>query len=166
MSNSLWLHGLQHVKLPCPSLSPRVFSNSCPLSWWYYPTISSSVIPFSSCPQFFQHQGPSQWVGSSHHVAKVEASVSASVLPVNIQGWFCLGLTALISLLSKALSRVFTSITILKHCKSSVHQYKIKTKLKKLFCLIIFTVAISEIRFMFSILHNGLPLVFFVDQVY
>ena len=63
ISNSLWLYGLQHAKLPCPSLSPRVCSNSCPLSWWYHPTISSSVIPFSSCPQSFTASGsfPVSW---------------------------------------------------------------------------------------------------------
>ena len=71
MSNSLWPHGLQHSRLPCPSPTPRAYSNSCSLSWWCHPTISSSVIPFSSRFQSFQHQGLFQWVSSSHQVAKV-----------------------------------------------------------------------------------------------
>ena len=69
VSNSLWPHGLQHTRLPCSSPSPRACSNSCPLSWWCHPTISSSVIPFSSC--LSQHRGLFQWVGSSHQVAKI-----------------------------------------------------------------------------------------------
>ena len=71
VSDSLWPHGLQLTRLSYPSPTPRVCSNSCPLSGWYHPTISSSVIPFSSCPQSFQHQGLFQWVSSSHQVAKV-----------------------------------------------------------------------------------------------
>ena len=71
MSGSLQLHGLQHARLPCPSPTPRACSNSCPSSWWCHPTISSSVIPFSSHLQFSQHQGLFQWVSSSHHGAKV-----------------------------------------------------------------------------------------------
>ena len=71
MSNSLWPNGLQHARLPCPSPTPGACSNSCPLSRWCHPTISSSVIPFSSCLQSFQHQGLFQWVSSLHQVAKV-----------------------------------------------------------------------------------------------
>ena len=71
VSNSLGPHGLQHARLPCPSLSPRACSNSCPLSCWYHTTISSSVVPFSSCLHFSQHQGLFKWVSSSHQVAKV-----------------------------------------------------------------------------------------------
>ena len=71
MSNSLWPHGLQHARLPCPSLSPGDFSNSCPLSQWCHPTISSSVAFFSSCLNLYQHQGLFQWVSTSHLVAKV-----------------------------------------------------------------------------------------------
>ena len=71
VSESLQPHGLQHAKPPCPSPTPRVYSNSCPLSQWCYPTISSSVIPFSSCLQSFQYQGLFKWVSSSHQVAKV-----------------------------------------------------------------------------------------------
>ena len=65
------LHEQQHTRRPCPSPSPRVCSNSCPLSWWWHPTISSSVVPFSSCPNLSHHQGLFQWVSSSHQVAKI-----------------------------------------------------------------------------------------------
>ena len=70
MSDSLWLHGLQHAMLPCPSPTPRAYSNSCPSSWWCHPTISSSVVPFSRF-NLPQHQKKLQWVSSSHHMAKV-----------------------------------------------------------------------------------------------
>ena len=96
MSNSLWPHGLQHARLPCPSLSPEVSSNSCPLSWWCRPTISSSVIPFSFCPQSFPASGSlpmSQLFTSGGQ----SIGTSVSVLPVNIQSWFPLGLTDLTS---------------------------------------------------------------------
>ena len=99
MSDSLRPHGLQHARLPCPSLSPGVCSNSCPLGWWCHLTISSSVTPFSSCPQFFPASGcfpMSQLFASG---SQIGASASASILPVNIQGWFPLGLNGLLSLL-------------------------------------------------------------------
>ena len=101
-------HGLQHARLPCPSLSPGVCSNSCPLSQWCHPTISS-VIPFSPCPQSSPASGsfPVNWLFASG-VQSIRASTSASVLPMNIQGWFPLGLTGLISLQSKRLPRVFS----------------------------------------------------------
>ena len=113
MSDSLWPHGLQHARLHCPLSSPRVCSYSCPLSWWCHPTVSFSVSPFSSCPQSFPASGS---FPVSLHIRwpKYGASVSASVLPVNIQGWFSLGLTDLISLQSKELSRVFFNTTIQK----------------------------------------------------
>ena len=97
-SNYLQPHGLQHARLPCPSLSPRVCSNSCPLSWWCHPTTSSSVIPFSSCPQPFPASAsfPISWLFASCGQS-IEASASASGLPMNIQDWFPLGLTDLIS---------------------------------------------------------------------
>ena len=116
VSDSLWPHRLQHARLPCPSLSPRVCSNSCPLSWWWHPTISSSVTPFSSCPQSFLASVSflvSQLFTSGGQIIGVSAS--ASVLPMYIQSWFPLGLTGLISLLSKGLSRVFSSTTVQKH---------------------------------------------------
>ena len=99
LSDSLPPHGLQHIRPPHPSPSPRTCSNSYPLSQWCYPTILSSVVPFSSCLQSFPTSGSFKWVSSSHQVAKVLESASASILPVNIQYWFPSGLTGLISLL-------------------------------------------------------------------
>ena len=105
MSDSLWPHGLLHARLPCPSSIPRVCSNSCPSSRWCHPTLSSSVLPFSSCPQSFPASGSfpmNQFFTSGGQ----SIGLSASVLPVNIQDWFPLGLSGLISLQSKGLSRV------------------------------------------------------------
>ena len=107
MSDSLWPRGLQHARLPCPSLSPGVCSNSCPLSQWWHQTISSSVISFSSCPQSLPASESfpmSQFFASGSQ--SIGTSASASALPMNIQGWFPLGLTCLISSLSEGLSRV------------------------------------------------------------
>ena len=115
-SDSYWPHGLQHARLPCPSPTPRAYSNSCPSSWWCHPTISSSVIPFFSCLQSFPASGSfpmSQFVASCGQ--SIGASASASVLPMNIQDWFPLGWTGWISLLSKGLSRVFSNTTVQKH---------------------------------------------------
>ena len=112
MSDSLRSHGLQHARPPCPSPTPGVYSNSCPLSQWSNPTISSSVIPFS-CLQSFPASGyflMSQLFTSRGR--SIGVSASASGLPMNIQGWFPLGLTGLISLLSKGLSRVFSNTTV------------------------------------------------------
>ena len=133
MSNSLWPHGLQHARLPCPSPTPGAYPNSCPSSWWCHPTISSSGIPFSSSLQSFPASG-------SFPMSQVFASggqsigASESILPMNIQGWFPLGLTSLISLQSRGFSSVFCSSTIQKHQSSvlsllysptlrSVHDY-------------------------------------------
>ena len=116
VSNSMRPQGLQHTRLPCPSLSPRICSNSCPLSQWCHPTISSSVASFSFCLQSFPASGSfqmSQFFASGGQM--IGASALASVLLKNIQDWFPLGLTGFISLLSKGLSRVFSSITIRKH---------------------------------------------------
>ena len=109
------LHGLQHARLPCP-LPSRVCSNSCPLNWWYHPTILSSVVPFSSFLQSFPASGPflMSWLFPSGGQS-IGASASASVLPMSIQDWFLLGLTDLISLLPKGLSRVFSNTTVQKH---------------------------------------------------
>ena len=99
-----------------PLLSPGVCSNSCPLSWWYYLTISSSAVLFSFCLQSFPGSRSfpvSQFFASGGQ--SIGVSASASVIPVNTQGWFSLGLTGLISLLSKGLSRVFSSTTVQKH---------------------------------------------------
>ena len=103
-------------RLPCPSLSPRVCSNSCPLGWWCHPTISSSVTLFSSCPQPFlaSDSFPMNWLFASGG-QRIGASASASVLPVDIQGWFPRGLMGLISLQIKGLSRVFFSTTVRKY---------------------------------------------------
>ena len=116
MSDSLWPHGLQHARLPCPSLSPGVCSNLCPLSGWRHPTISSSVAPFSSCLQSFpvSESFPMNQLFTSGGQS-IGASASASVLPVNIQNLFPLGLTGWISLLSKGFSMVFSNTTIRKH---------------------------------------------------
>jgi len=109
-SNSLRSHGLQNARPPCPSPTPRAHSNSCPLSWWCHPTISSSVDPFSSCLQFFPASGSfpmSQFFTSGGQ--SIGVSASASVIPMNIQDWFPLGWTGLIFLQSKGLSRVFST---------------------------------------------------------
>ena len=111
MSDSLPAHGLQHTRLPCSSQSPGVCSNSCPLSQWCRPTISSSVDPFFSCLQSFPASGSfsMSWVFAS---GGQSTGASASVFAMNIQGWVPLGLTGLVSLLFKGLSRVFSSTTI------------------------------------------------------
>ena len=114
VSDSLWPHGLQHSRLPSPSLSPRVCSNSGPLSQWCHPTTSSSVVPFSSRLQSFPASFPISRLFTSGGQS-IGASASASVLPMNIQDWFPSGLTGLISLLSEGLSRVFSSTTVHKH---------------------------------------------------
>ena len=116
MSNSLQPRGLQHTRLPCPSATPRAYSNSCLLSRWCHPNISSSVVPFSSCLQSFPASGSfqmSQLFTSGGQSTGVSAS--ASVLPMNIQDWFPLGWTGWISLWSKGLSRVFSNTTAQKH---------------------------------------------------
>ena len=116
MSNALWLHGLQQARFPCPSLSPGVSSHLCPLSWWCYLTISSSATLFSFGLQSFPESRSfpvSQLFTSGGQ--SIGVSVSASVLPMNIQGLFPLGLTGLISLQSKGLSRVFSNTTVQKH---------------------------------------------------
>ena len=115
VSNSLQPHGLQHARLPCPSPTPRIYSNLFPFSGWCHPTISFSVVPFSSHlqsfpasrsfpkSQFFTLGGPKYW------------SFSLSILPMHIHDWFPLGWTGWISSLSKGLSRVFSNTTVQKH---------------------------------------------------
>ena len=115
VSDSLQPHGLQQARLPCPSATPGTCSNSCPSSQWYHPTISSSVVPFS-CLQSFPASGSfpmSQLFASGGQ--SIGPSASASGLPMNTQGWFPLGLTGLISMLSKGLSRIFSSTTVWRH---------------------------------------------------
>ena len=115
ISDSWWPHGLQHARHPCPSPTPRVYSNSCPLSHWCHRTISSSAIHFSSHLQSF----PSGYFQMSQLFISggqsIEVSTSKSVLPMNIQDWSPLGWTGWTSLQSKGLSRVFSNTTILKH---------------------------------------------------
>ena len=117
VSDSLQPHGLQHTRFPCLSPSPRVCWNSCPLSQWYYPTISSSVISLFSWLQSLPASGSfplSQFFASGGQ--RIGVLDSASVLPVNIQDWFPLGLTkGWISLQSKRLSRAFSNTTVQKH---------------------------------------------------
>ena len=117
---TLQLHGMQHARLPCPSPTLRTCSNSCPLNQWCHPTISSSVIPFSSCLQSFPTSGSfllSQFFPSGGQ--SIGVSASASVLPMNIQDWFSLGWTGWISFQSKGLSRVFSNTTF-KSINSSI----------------------------------------------
>ena len=116
MFDSLRCHGLQHARPPCLSPSPGVYSNSCPLSRWYHPTISSSVVPFSTCLQSFpasEYFPMSQFFTSDGQ--SIGASASYWVLPMNIEDWFPLGLTGLISLQSKGLLRVLLNTTVQKH---------------------------------------------------
>ena len=113
VSRSLQPHGLQQARPPCPSPTPRVYSNSCPLSRWCHPTVSSSVVPFSSHLQSFPPSGSfqmSQFFISGGQSTGVSAS--ASGLPMNIQDWFPLGWTGWISLQSKEFSRVFSNTTV------------------------------------------------------
>ena len=132
MSNSLWPHGLQHSKLPCPSPTPGAYSNSCPSHQWCHPTISSCVIPFSSHLQSFPASGSfpmSQFFTSGGQ--SIGVSASASVLPMNIHDWFPLGWTGWISLQSKGLSRVFSNTEF---------------KTIKIWCLAFFMVQLTSIR--------------------
>jgi len=116
VSDSLQPHESQHTRLPCPSPTTGIHSNSCPSSWWCHPAISSSVIPFSSCPQSLpasESLPMSQlftWGGQS-----IGVSASTSVLPMNTQDWSPLGWSGWISLQSKGLSRVFSNTTVQKH---------------------------------------------------
>ena len=116
MSESLWPHGLQHARPPCPSPIPKVYPSSCPSHHWCHPTISSSVVPFSFCPQSFPASGyfpMSRFFKSGGQ--NIGVLVLASVLPMNTQDWSPLGWTGWISLQSKGLSRVFSKTTVQKH---------------------------------------------------
>ena len=116
VSDSLLPHGLQHARTPCPSPTPRVHPNPCPLSRWWHPTISSSVVPLSSCPQSLPASGyfpVSQLFTSGGQ--SIGVSALASVLPMNTQDWSPLGWIGWISLQSKGLSRVFSNTTVQKH---------------------------------------------------
>ena len=116
LSDSLQPHGLQHTRLPCPSPTPRAYSNSCPLSQWCHPTILSSVVPFSSHFKPFPASGSfpmSQLFALRSQ--RIGVSASVSILPMNIQDWFPLGWTGWLSLQSKRLSKVFSNSTVQKH---------------------------------------------------
>ena len=116
MSESLRPHGLQHTRPPCPSPTPGVYSNSCPLSQWCHPTVSYSVVPFSSCLHSFPASESfqmRQFFASGGQ--RIEVSASALVRPMNIQNWFPSGWTGWFSLKSKGLSRVFSNTTVQKH---------------------------------------------------
>ena len=116
MSDSLRPHEPQHARPPCPSPTPGVYPNSCPLSRWCYPTISSSAIPFSSCPQSFPASGSFQMIQLfSSGGQTIGVSPSTSVLPMSTQDWSLLGWTGWISLQSKGLSRVFSNTTVWNH---------------------------------------------------
>ena len=116
VSDSLWPHELQHSRPPCPSPIPGAYPNSCPLIQWCHPTISSSVVPFSSCLQSFPDSGSFQmsqiFTSGSQSIG---VSPSTSVLPINTQDWSPLGWTGWISLQSRGLSRVFPNTTVQKH---------------------------------------------------
>ena len=120
VSDYIWPHEPQHSRPPRPSPTCRVYPNSCPLSWWCHPTISSSVIPFSSCPQSFPASGsfPMTQLFTSGGQS-TGLSASTSVLPMNTQDWSPLGWTGWISLQSKGLSRVFSNTTVQKHLQHS-----------------------------------------------
>ena len=121
VSDSLQPHGLQHASLPCPSPTPGACSDSCPLSWWCHPTISSSVVPFSYRLPCFLASGsfPMNQVFASGGQS-IGASASASVLPMNIQGWLPLGLTGLISLQSEGISSLLQFFVISAHILNSL----------------------------------------------
>ena len=130
VSRSLQPHWLQHARLPCPSLSPGVCSNSCLLSQWCYLTISSSVVTFFSCLQSFSASGSfpvSQFFASGGQ--SIGVSASASILPMNVQDWFPLGWTGWISLLSKRLSRVSSNTTKFKSINSLAFSFCYKVQL-------------------------------------
>ena len=116
VSDSLGPHESQHTRPPCPSPTPGVYPNSCPLSQWCYLNISSCFVPFSSCPQSFPASGsfPMNW-NFSPGGQNIGISASTSVLPMNTQDWSPLGWTGWISLQSKGLSRVFSNTTVQKH---------------------------------------------------
>ena len=127
MSDSLQPHESQQARPPCPSPTPRVYSNSCPSSWWCHPAISSSIVPFSPCPQSLPASGSFPmnqlftWGGQS-----IGVSASASVLPMNTQDWSPSGWTGWISLQSKGLSRVISNTTVQKHQLFSVQLFTVQ----------------------------------------
>ena len=165
VSDILWPHGLQHARFPCPPLSPGVGSNSCPSSRWCHPTISSPVVPFSSCRQSFPASGsfPMSWLFPSGGQS-IGALASVSVLPMNIQGWFPLELT---SLLSKGLSGVFQH----RNSKASLlwHSALFMVQLSSLYMTIGNTIALTIWTFVgkvMSLLFNMLSILSFSFRSY
>ena len=132
VSNSLWPHGLQHARLPCTSPAPRTYSNSCALSWWCHPTISSSIIPFPPTFNLSQHQGLFKWVSSFHQVARVLSFSFSISLSNEYLGLISLRMDML-DLAVQGLSRVFSNTTVQKHqffsaqlslwCNSPIHTW-------------------------------------------
>ena len=155
MSNSLQLHELQHARLPYPSQCPKVCSNWCPLSQGHHPTISSSVTHFPSCLQSFPPSGsfPMRQLFASGGQS-TGVSASASVLLMSIQGWFLLGLTGLISLLSKGLSEVFSSITVQRHQFLIVQLSYLYMTTGKIIGLIIWTSVHKAMSLFFNMLST------------
>ena len=167
ISDSLWPHGLQHTRLHYPSPSPRVCSSSCPLSWWCHPTISFSVVPFSSCPQSFPASGsfPMSQICASGGQS-IGASTSASALSKNTQGWFPLGLTGCISLQFKGLSRVFSSTIVWRHKFFDAQPFLLSSSYTymntgKTIALTIQTFVRKVISLLFNMLSKYLSLLFF-----
>ena len=115
VSDSLRPHESQNARPPCPSPTPGVYSNSCPSSWWWHPAISSSVVPFSSCPHSLLASGSFPTSQLFTGGQSIGVSASASVLPMNTQDWSTLGWTGWTSLQSKGLSRAFSNPTVQKH---------------------------------------------------
>ena len=126
MSDSLRPHGPQHTRPPCLSPIPGVYTNSCPLSWWCQPIISSSLVPFSSCLQSFPASGSFQ-MSQLFPSGGQNIGASASVFPMNIQGWFLWELTDLISLQSKVLSRFFSKTTVQRHLFFGAQSFLLST---------------------------------------
>ena len=161
MFDSLWPRRPQCARLLCPPLSPGVCSNPCPLTQGCYLTISSSATPFSFCLQYFPASGsfPMSWLFVSGDQS-IGASASAPVLPMNIQGWFPLGLIGFISLQSTGLSGVFSSTTIRKHQFFSAHlslwfnSYICTWQLEKTIALIIRTFVSKVMSLLFNILSR------------
>ena len=159
MSDSLRPHESQHARPPCPSPTPGVYSNSCPSSQWCHPAISSSVVPFSSCPQSLPASGSfpvSQLFASDGQIIGVSAS--ASVLPMNTQDWSPLGWTCWISLQSKGLSRVFSN-TKFKSINSSALSFLHSGELYFLHCFQRYTWDYSSSWLPESSGHLSVPLV-------
>ena len=170
MSNSLWPRGLQHNRLPCPSPSPGICSNSHPLSQWYYLITISSSAALSFCLQSFPASGsfPVSWLFASGSQS-IRALPWASVFPMKIQGWFPLGLTGWISLQSKGLSRVFSSIAVWRHQFVDVQpfllsNFHILTRLLERLALTIWTFVDKAMSLLFKMLSSFVNALFLLIE--